>query len=421
MATIENLQFEQERRVVLFKSTTTLPDGTALGWNEDPNNVVASNSAGEALLYGSPLGTTYITQLGVTYQKTAMPNTWTGTSGTGLVRAQDVKSSSFWSKYDYGHVNGHWTADKSVEELGNQVLSNRYYLDYVEMKFDKNTAFNKNFGTTSGTIPQGNHNHSGVYSPYSHSHAYEPAFGKYSAFNKNFGTSAGTVAYGNHHHNGVYAYYSHNHSGVYEPAFGKNTGFNLPIGDLHDSVARGSHGHLYAWEQIQYHGWASSPTSTLFNLNFNALYEYMVVWDVSQDGYNSFFPYLYFNQSTSGTGVTSISTRLISESPVTAVHIASKGTYTVNFGVGVPYQTVVYDSTFSARMFFHATYEAGNMYNWDFDIDCIAHPTDQSNVHVGVSSVKGTFDGAINHLSFVSGYTGSNNKRRISIYRRAIY
>lgn len=37
----------------------------------------------------------------------------------------------------------------------------------------------------------------------SHTHPYEPAFSKNTAFNKNFGTTAGTVARGNHTHSGV--------------------------------------------------------------------------------------------------------------------------------------------------------------------------------------------------------------------------
>ncbi len=37
----------------------------------------------------------------------------------------------------------------------------------------------------------------------SHTHPYEPAFSKNTAFNKNFGTTAGTVAQGNHTHSGV--------------------------------------------------------------------------------------------------------------------------------------------------------------------------------------------------------------------------
>ncbi|MCI5119471.1 MAG: hypothetical protein D3913_16345, partial [Candidatus Electrothrix sp. LOE1_4_5] len=38
-------------------------------------------------------------------------------------------------------------------------------LDLKEDAFAKNTAFNKDFGTTAGTVAEGNHNHSGVYEP----------------------------------------------------------------------------------------------------------------------------------------------------------------------------------------------------------------------------------------------------------------
>ena len=61
------------------------------------------------------------------------------------------------------------------------------------------TAFNKAFGTSSGQVAQGNHNHSGVY---------EPVFSKNTAFNKNFaGSGAATTP----------SRSDHNHSGVYEP------------------------------------------------------------------------------------------------------------------------------------------------------------------------------------------------------------
>lgn len=56
----------------------------------------------------------------------------------------------------------------------------------------KNTAFNKDFGTTSGTVSAGDHNHSG---------AYEPIISpKNTGFNKDLGTTAGTVSEGNHTH-----------------------------------------------------------------------------------------------------------------------------------------------------------------------------------------------------------------------------
>jgi hypothetical protein len=81
--------------------------------------------------------------------------------------------------------------------------------DY-EPAFAKNTAFNKNFGSSAGQVAEGNHghsnyalsnhNHSNEYAPLSHTHPYEPAFSKNSAFNKNFGTVYDSVPRGNHTH-----------------------------------------------------------------------------------------------------------------------------------------------------------------------------------------------------------------------------
>ena len=80
-----------------------------------------------------------------------------------------------------------------------------------EPAFTKNTAFNKNFGTSTGTVAEGNHghsnyalsghNHTGVYSPVGHTHTeYEPKFGKNTAFNKNFGSGYNDVPRGDHTH-----------------------------------------------------------------------------------------------------------------------------------------------------------------------------------------------------------------------------
>jgi len=71
-----------------------------------------------------------------------------------------------------------------------------------ESAFSKNTAFNKDFGTTTGTVAQGNDsrivNGQTAFSWGNHSAAgYEAGFSKNTAFNKNFGTTAGTVAQGN--------------------------------------------------------------------------------------------------------------------------------------------------------------------------------------------------------------------------------
>lgn len=88
------------------------------------------------------------------------------------------------------------------------------YFDAIyEPVFAKNTAFNKNFGTAAGTVCQGNDSRlSNARTPTAHANTHatgqsdaiapadigaEPAFTKNSAFNKNFGTTAGTVCQGN--------------------------------------------------------------------------------------------------------------------------------------------------------------------------------------------------------------------------------
>ena len=73
---------------------------------------------------------------------------------------------------------------------------------------------------------------------------YEPTIDpKRSAFNKNFGTSAGTVAEGDHNHDGDYATVDHDHNGVYEPVFAKNSAFNKNFGQQAGDVAQGNHTH----------------------------------------------------------------------------------------------------------------------------------------------------------------------------------
>jgi hypothetical protein len=72
-----------------------------------------------------------------------------------------------------------------------------------ETAFSKNTAFNKNFGSSAGTVCQGNDSRlSDARTPVSHdntyhSTAYEAAFSKNTAFNKNFGTGGTDVCVGN--------------------------------------------------------------------------------------------------------------------------------------------------------------------------------------------------------------------------------
>ena len=73
---IPGLQFEMQRRVILFRSTTTMPDGSTLGYNSDPNNAVNDNTPGETLLYNCPVGTRYQEDNGTQWIKQGSPNTW---------------------------------------------------------------------------------------------------------------------------------------------------------------------------------------------------------------------------------------------------------------------------------------------------------------------------------------------------------
>lgn len=81
MATLDSLQFEMERRVILFKPTTTMPDSSQLGYNADPNLITSPSTPGEELLYYSPNNTRYVTYdaSGNTiqeYYKKSQPNGW---------------------------------------------------------------------------------------------------------------------------------------------------------------------------------------------------------------------------------------------------------------------------------------------------------------------------------------------------------
>jgi hypothetical protein len=97
---------EIERRVILFKSTTTMPDDSQLGWDANPNAAVNGNTPGESLIYNSPLGTQYIQNNGTHWRKTVVPNTWTlGGSGGASVAEWDAS----------GHTPGVTSKDVLVD------------------------------------------------------------------------------------------------------------------------------------------------------------------------------------------------------------------------------------------------------------------------------------------------------------------
>lgn len=60
MGQIDDLLFETERRSILFHKDTSMPNGTQLGYDGDPNFAVAINSDGEFLLHYCPSGTRFI-------------------------------------------------------------------------------------------------------------------------------------------------------------------------------------------------------------------------------------------------------------------------------------------------------------------------------------------------------------------------
>lgn len=80
MPSTAELLFELERRVILFKSITTLEDGVSqLGYDDDPNLISTdpnSRTDGESLLYAAPVGTRYQEDNGTQWYKRVLPNTW---------------------------------------------------------------------------------------------------------------------------------------------------------------------------------------------------------------------------------------------------------------------------------------------------------------------------------------------------------
>jgi hypothetical protein len=179
------------------------------------------------------------------------------TDVTGLQNALDDKA-------DVGHNHDTAYAPKSHSH-SEYALATHTHSQYAltghdhdgvyEPVFTKNTAFNKNFGTSAGTVAEGNHTHSQYaltghnhdtdYAPLNHSHSeyalvghshseYETKFSKNTAFNKDFGTIAGTVAEGNHTHS-QYALNSHDHDGDYAPLSHSHSQYALTTHN-HDTV-----------------------------------------------------------------------------------------------------------------------------------------------------------------------------------------
>jgi len=105
MTTLANLQFEMERRVVVFKSTTTMPDNTLLGYNGDPNMAALGVNPGQTLIYMCPFATFYIEDNGELWYKKTVPNTWVKVGGAGGGTLSEAPLDGRM----YGRKDGAWT------------------------------------------------------------------------------------------------------------------------------------------------------------------------------------------------------------------------------------------------------------------------------------------------------------------------
>ena len=129
-----------------------------------------------------------------------------------------------------------------------------------ESAFSKNQAFNKNFGTTAGSVCEGDDSRlSDDRTPTAHDNSkhstnYEPAFSKNQAFNKNFGTTAGSVCEGDDSRlsddRTPTTHDNNKHSTNYEPEITtKNSAFNKNFGQNTGEVCEGNDGRLLSSAQ----------------------------------------------------------------------------------------------------------------------------------------------------------------------------
>ena len=204
------------------------------------------------------------------------------------------------------------TLETANASLASYITENRTYLDGVrasidsdlsaltaEVNTERGTAYNKDFGSVSGSVAEGNHLHDDRYYAKTDVNDLlelrERAFDKQSGFNLAVGTQAGTVAAGNdlrftdarepvvHQHTksaitdfdesdyataaqGVLAdsalqqaiadnrYYTQDAVDILlrgkESVFTRNSGFNLPLGTTINTIAKGDHTHEHFEHEV---------------------------------------------------------------------------------------------------------------------------------------------------------------------------
>lgn len=90
-------------------------------------------------------------------------------TGDTITASLANKWETQWEESKASYESGEWSPPSNVETpQGAQAKAdeaeqnaNAYTESYAEPKFTKNTAFNKDFGTSAGTVAEGNHMHPG--------------------------------------------------------------------------------------------------------------------------------------------------------------------------------------------------------------------------------------------------------------------
>lgn len=148
MPSVTTNWFEIERRNIMFKSTTTMPDGSSLGYDGDPNFVINGNTDGETLLYNSPIATMYTQDNGDIWYKKQLQNTWVkigGSSGgdcdcyTIIEKTVASGSEEIFFTLDLNTIKSfEWTT-----ELSN---TDRYYTSKVMAVYSESVLDSNEFG-----------------------------------------------------------------------------------------------------------------------------------------------------------------------------------------------------------------------------------------------------------------------------------
>jgi hypothetical protein len=134
----------------------------ALLEEDTENSVVDSINEVLAIFNNYPEGADLVTALAGKVDKV---------SGKGLSENDltDILKSNYDTAYGWGDhaVEGYLKAitKAMVEGVLTGTITSHNHDGTYEPAFTKNTAFNKNFGTSAGTVAQGNHLHTGVYEP----------------------------------------------------------------------------------------------------------------------------------------------------------------------------------------------------------------------------------------------------------------